>query len=155
MNQVKIMQGMSGAGKSTWVKNNVFDVICSVDDYFMVNGQYRFDPRDLPQAHWNCMRKFIEHVQMEWPAVIVVDNTNTTIAEVAPYYAVAEAYGWDVEIVYIPCEVDKAIARNIHGAPENTIRAMAQRLESFGTNMPPWWNRRKRMILTNGFEWLS
>lgn len=145
MRDVKIMQGVSGSGKSTYAKAIVDKyssngLICSADDFF--GPEYKFDPRKLPEAHGYCMRTFVDNVQKKKDGVIVVDNTNTTVAEVAPYYAVAEAYGWSVEIVYIHCNnLEVAITRNIHKVPANVIIAMADRLNKFTNTMPNWWKR--------------
>ena len=141
---VKIMQGVSGAGKSTFVRSYLArdgrTSVCSADDFF--GPEYKFDPRKLPQAHQACLRTFIDDLRNQPSGLIVVDNTNTTVAEVAPYYAAAEAYGWEPEIVYLHCEdIEVAIARNVHKVPEQAIRAMADRLSRFTDTMPPWWNR--------------
>ena len=145
MKQAKIMQGVSGSGKSTLAKEFCKGwnraSICSADDFF--GPEYKFDPRKLPQAHQACLRTFIDDLRNQPDGLIVVDNTNTTVAEVAPYYAAAEAYGWEPEIVYIHCpDLSVAIARNVHKVPEGAIRGMADRLSRFTDTMPPWWNRR-------------
>lgn len=145
MKQVKIMQGVSGAGKSTFVselkkKSHGRYSVCSADDFF--GPEYKFDPRNLPQAHQACLRTFIDDLRNQPDGLIVVDNTNTTVSEVAPYYACAEAYGWKPEIVCIHCpDVEVAIARNVHKVPAAAIRGMADRLSHFTDTMPPWWCR--------------
>lgn len=68
---------------------------------------YRFDPAKLPEAHAQCLKKFIRTAQGNTGGalgdVIIVDNTNSTVAEIAPYYAIAEAYGYDTRILRVRC----------------------------------------------------
>lgn len=137
---VWIMQGVSGAGKSTHVPP-VKAFVVSADHFFMRRSGYCFDPSKLGQAHSSCLLEFAKALEDEL-GFIVVDNTNTTPVEVAPYYALASAYGYDVVIKYIPCEdLNVAAARNQHGVPLKTIEQQAKRIESFVKHMPPWWNR--------------
>ena len=130
------MQGVSGSGKSTYVKENLpRAVIFSADNYFLRNGEYKFDPKKLTEAHQWCMRQFTEaclflanHPDAE-PNLLVVDNTNTQLWEMAPYVQVAAAMGAEVEV--IRCVVDPHLAarRNAHGVPETAVNGMHKRLE--------------------------
>ena len=56
-----LMRGVPGSGKSTIVKHlmKMFhtDSICSADQYFSRNGRYRFDQKQLKQAHEYCHEK--------------------------------------------------------------------------------------------------
>jgi predicted kinase len=72
--------------------------------------------------------------------LIVVDNTNTTVAEMAPYMAVAAAYGHDTKVVTIDCDPEVAAARNVHGVPVQTVKAQHDRIVKETKNMPPWWS---------------
>jgi predicted ABC-type ATPase len=142
---VWIMQGVSGAGKSHLSDlPTVFTV--SADHFFMCEGEYQFDASKLGEAHSQCLRRFVKAINNE-ADFIVVDNTNTTPTnttpvEVAPYYALASAYGYDVVIKYISCEdLNVAAARNRHGVPLKTIEQQAKRIENFAKHMPPYWNR--------------
>lgn len=113
MGQVIILQGISGAGKSTYAAK-LGGRIVSANDYFQARDGYRFAPAKLGEAHAQCMRRFIEMVQGSEPLVIV-DNTNTTVAEIAPYYSVGQAYGYAVRIVRVVAGVQAATARGRHG----------------------------------------
>jgi predicted kinase len=145
MKRVIILQGVSGSGKSTYIKNNCDHAeVCSADHYFMVDGEYKFDPSKLGKAHQACFRGFVEWLQDLQSAVdlMFVDNTNTTVAEVAPYYFAAEAYGAEVKIVYLECDSEIAAQRNAHSVPLRSVQAMEARLNCFADRMPPWWNRK-------------
>jgi energy-coupling factor transporter ATP-binding protein EcfA2 len=135
--KVTILCGISGSGKSTLAKS-LGGVVCSADDYFTLYGKYDFNPSKLPEAHAWCLRKFVSAVQLGLSDV-VVDNTNTTVAEVAPYAALALAYGHELLIKIILCNVDVAAARNVHGVPRAGIFKMAERIQGLAVSLPPWW----------------
>lgn len=142
MNSVVILQGISGSGKSTVAsKLAPPEAVCSADDTFMVEGKYVFNPARLPEAHGNCLKKFVALLTGPVKCGIVVDNTNTTVAEIAPYVALAQAYGRDVTIVTVPCDPLVAAKRNTHGVPETACIAMWQRIEQTNKTLPPWWKR--------------
>ena len=134
--QVIIMSGVPGSGKSTFTKGLEKPVICSADNYFMKNGEYQFDVSKLAQAHGECLRVFT-HALLEKSELVVVDNTNTTVLEIAPYYALAAAYGYHVKLVTVNCEPETAFARNVHGVPLQGIKAMHKRLGERW--FPPFW----------------
>jgi predicted kinase len=134
---VIILRGPSGAGKSTWAKHHFPHAsVVSADHYFMVGDEYRFDPSKLPQAHAVCLRKFVDNMQFG-EDITVVDNTNTTVAEVAPYAALALAYGHTLKIVTFDGDWRIAARRNVHGVPESTVEAQASRI--MDAVFPPWW----------------
>lgn len=145
--QVLIMQGISGSGKSTLALNLKQEAedegrncwIVSADHFLETrDGGYQFDPKLLPEAHAECLKGFIRALQ-DWRLdLLIVDNTNTRLEEVAPYYAVAEAYGHDVRIMRVECDVEAAKRRNKHNVPTSTIRRMWWSLNQI--EWPARWN---------------
>lgn len=136
-----IMSGIPGSGKSTFIKNNLPQaIVCSADFYHMVDGEYRFDPSRAREAHAWCMRRFVEACQ-DARNPVVCDNTNTTLAAIAPYMAVAQAYGYETEIIYFETTVADSIRRNVHQVPEETIRRMAGEHKRLMHDdiIPSWW----------------
>lgn len=149
--KVVILRGIPGSGKSTLAKKLVADAlkadscfakICSADNFFVdADGVYRFDARKLGEAHGACLRKFTNH--LEWCCLddkkdlIVVDNTNTTAMEMAPYAALALAFGAELEVITVNCDPSIAAARNTHGVPADKVRAMFDRLN--GATLPKQW----------------
>lgn len=134
--KVVIMQGVSGSGKSTIAEQLMvacYDARCvSADLYFMQDGEYKFDQSLLGEAHKTCLRNFLETVTAdpsELPELLIVDNTNTQLWEMAPYIHAAAAYGHEVEVIRCVCPVEKAAGRNLHGVPEKAVQGMADRLE--------------------------
>lgn len=154
MRKVTILQGISGSGKTTLAKQweaeaekqGQYGFYCySADSYFVGSGGvYRFDPSKLPEAHAQCLREFTRTVilALRQSAHIVVDNTNTMVWEVAPYYELAQAHGYEVEILYLPCLVGVALIQGTHGVPEYTLERQAGNIVEFAQTMPRHWKRR-------------
>ena len=140
MPRVIILMGLPGSGKSTWAKGQVADV-CSADAYFDGPPGRRFEPRLLPEAHGECMRKFIDLCRHQNKPTLIVDNTNTTLVELAPYLAVAAAYRHFVEIRHFVCSVMEANDRTMHDVPAEVLVRMERNLKETVTTMPPWWPR--------------
>lgn len=156
---VYILSGCSGSGKSTEAKlirdrhaylDKIGDdwvTICSADHYFLYNriweldgnasGTYNFNPALLGRAHGECLRRFIEAVQQE-KQLIIVDNTNTTVEEMAPYYAVAGAYEAAVHIYTATTDPIVAHARNKHNVPLHVVQAQAARIAA--RRLPSHWD---------------
>ncbi len=139
--QVTIMAGIPGSGKSHTAGGLIpSGVILSTDDFWKIaTGQYDFDPARITEAHgWNFQR-FLECVSRENPPHIIVDNTNTTIAEIAPYYAAAQSFGADVKVLAVLCPWQVAAERQQHGLPPAKVYQMSLRLEETLRRFPAWW----------------
>jgi NEDD4-binding protein 2 len=142
---IKIMRGIPGSGKSFHAQGFYGDhdignaKIVSADRYFMRDGVYQFDPTRISLAHQECFRQFVDAAkQFRWIDLLIVDNTNVHLWECAPYVLAGEAFGHEVEMVYVRCDIEEAIARNTHGVPEAAIRRMAA---SFEEPLPFWSQR--------------
>lgn len=65
---------------------------------------------------------------------IIVDNTNTTVAEIAPYIALAKAFGANVHIHLISNgetvddKLHRGVRYNTHKVPPSTIFRMLNRI---------------------------
>jgi len=103
--KVFIYRGPSGSGKSTHIRNNYPDYpVCSADHLFEREGPdgeklYEFDPSLLPIAHQQCFAAFISLVCIEQARRVIVDNTNMAQWEMFNYVHLAEAMGYEVEII--------------------------------------------------------
>ncbi len=134
---VTILRGISGCGKSTWIKNRLPGAtVVSADHLFIQpDGSYRFDRSRLGEAHRRCLRAFLDALHRGEPS-IAVDNTNVTAWEISPYAFAAEAYGYTVEIVTLSCDPETAIARK-DWVPPADVRRTAGRLEAEAAKFPP------------------
>ncbi len=143
--KVVLMSGISGSGKSSYIDKKFpinRETVCVSADYFFQKGdKYDFNPALLGKAHGKCLRDFTMALAKNIP-LIIVDNTNTTVLEMAPYVALAQAYEAEIEIVEMICSVEFALNRNVHNVPEHTILAQLKRLEA--GMYPPHWNDIKR-----------
>lgn len=105
MGKVIILRGISCSGKTTLARQlrSVHEGavhIFSADDYFLDDsGHYNFRASQLSEAHSLCLYRFLNAVRSSDPTdLIIVDNTNLQVFEVAPYYAGAEALNRDAEV---------------------------------------------------------
>lgn len=153
-NELIVLCGISGSGKSTLAQQLLSTltlrgptrrregdeparfVIVSADHYFLDDdGVYRFDGSKIGDAHAQCFRRAIDAVQRGH--LVIVDNTSCSIAEIAPYMALAQAYNRPARIIKVQCDIETAVARNEHGVPRAAIERMAAALSSMV--LPPWW----------------
>jgi predicted kinase len=138
MKRCIIMRGLPGSGKSTWIQENEPNFYSySADHYHTKGGVYQFDPSKVREAHNWCLGRFAQGSSDGCPQ-IAVDNTNVRAFEFAPYYRLAEAFGYQVDIVWVIAPIEKCILRNVHGVPPETIQRMARSFEP----IPDWWNVR-------------
>ena len=90
-----LVRGVSGSGKSTFAEEFLFPIslLISTDDFFMVNGEYQFNPELLPENHLKCIKSVeseMEHPQQDICPNIVVHNTFTKAWEIEPYKELAD-----------------------------------------------------------------
>lgn len=145
--KVLILRGVQGSGKSHFVdvyfKNEdlwftvVFTVVVSADHHFMKDGVYKFDISKLGEAHAACMRTFLEWMATKTVDILLVDNTNVTAWEIAPYVLVAQAFSCEVAVLTIHCDPKVAAARNLHGVPEEVVIRKHEQLQA--EKLPPMW----------------
>lgn len=129
-----LFQGISGGGKSTLVGRLAADptlaplAVASADAYpglyvpVTEDGTTRigFSFMLLGAAHGACMRAVIDALREG--RNVVVDNTNTSNEEVAPYLLVAAAYGATARIIRVSCDPETAWKRNTHGVPYAVVK---------------------------------
>lgn len=134
-----LMRGVSGSGKSTLARKlseqHPGSVIYSTDDFFMVDGQYVFDPKKLGQYHAENHRQADLAMAAGCPCVII-DNTNTAAWEMKAYVESAHAYGYSVEIhMPEPVSFEEIMRRQSERAdsnkalPPEVVQRMLDRFE--------------------------
>jgi predicted kinase len=128
---VRIMQGVQGSGKSTYVKTHFPNAsVCSADHFFVQNdGEYVHDAKKLKEAHGFCLKRFVVLLQSGCRD-IVVDNTNIMRWEQSTYVQLAKAYDRQVEIHSFPVDPKVAFGRNSHNVPWDTVLRSSLFMES-------------------------
>lgn len=163
---VRIMQGIPGSGKSEYIRYHKKDVgqdpevirqgdmirSVSADQYHVVEGAYKYNPANASKAHSECLRAFIYYVmevasgRCETIKFLYVDNTNCTPEEIAPYYAIAKAHGFSVEILRFMVPIEVCLQRQTHNVPEKTIINMYTNLMT--RSLPPYWQYEMEAVYT-------
>ncbi len=131
-----ILRGLPGAGKSTkaiaLAKATVMDTaVWSADAWFQGVGGYRFNPRELGQAHAWCQTMVIGSMGSGIP-IVIVDNTHVCRWEFSVTLAAAAAVGYRVQVdsLYDAGLTDAELAaRCQHGVSVEAIAAMRRRWE--------------------------
>ncbi len=129
-----LIRGLPGSGKTTiaqlignqWEGDWDYDTkMFSTDDFFMVNGEYKFDPSKLKEYHEANISR-VEHEMKEMEMNVIVHNTFTQEWEMEPYYELAKKYKWAVISLIVE---NRHEGKSIHGVPDNTIEHMRNRFD--------------------------
>lgn len=143
MQQVVIMRGVPGSGKSTMaakilehsIKTYGSAIVCSNDDYpgYYPEGVYAWTRERAKEARKWCQEKFEQAIK-DGVAVVIVDNCHLTEKSYSFYKQAAEAAGYEVSFnVFQPearLEYAKACAaRNKHGVDLGMIINMMKSWE--------------------------
>jgi predicted kinase len=124
-----LVRGVPGSGKSTLAKN-LGGTHFETDQYFMVNGEYKFDGSKLRDAHEWCQHSVNTAMILNHTAglnnVIVVSNTFTQEWEMQSYIDMAK--DWDYKVFSIIVE-NRHGGVNAHGVPEDKLQSMRDRFE--------------------------
>lgn len=122
---VIILRGVSGAGKSSLAEILEAQgfVVVSADNFFVKDGAYDFDRTKLTKAHHWCYDQYTK--ALEAGLNVVVDNTNTTEAEVNRYLEKAVYFGYTVRVVTVE---NWSQTDSIHNVPQDIREAQAKRL---------------------------
>jgi predicted kinase len=118
-----LLRGLPGSGKSTFAKR-ICNQHVEADMFFMEDGEYKFDPTKLKQAHEWCRNKAQEWMKQGYN--VVVSNTFTQEWEMDPYYKLAEQYGYRVHSLVVET---RHMGVNQHGVPADKLEQMKNRFE--------------------------
>lgn len=139
MQTLTLIRGISGCGKSTEAAKTPQQQVFEADQFFVVNGEYKFDPSKLADAHAQCQNN-ARQCLVDGGSCIVA-NTFTQRWEMEVYLQMANELGVNVNIVDLfdgGCSDEELAARNTHGVPLPAIQAMRKRYQL------DWWNGSKK-----------
>ncbi len=133
-----LLRGLPGAGKSTLAERMQGEEkdceVLSADSFFVneATGRYEFNHTGLETAHIRCQE------QCRWEmergrAVLIVDNCSLTARDAAPYVVMAQASGYEVDIVDVEgeCAAEELAVRNTHNVSADVIRSLAGKMERY------------------------
>ena len=122
-----LLRGLPGSGKSTVAKLFGDDACHYEADMFFIrpDGEYRFDPIRIKDAHNWCRHKTMEAMKAGHPTVIV-SNTFTQEWEMETYYELAKEL--DYQVVSLIVE-NRHGGKNIHDCPEDKVEIMKNRFQ--------------------------
>ena len=134
MKELILLRGVPGCGKSTTAKligaNASGTAHFEADMYFMEDGEYKFDPSKLRDAH-NWCRNSVERAMLlnkteGHNSRIIVSNTFTQEWEMEAYYELAKTWGYTVFSIIVE---NRHGGVNEHGVPADKIKQMVDRFE--------------------------
>ena len=122
-----LIRGVSGSGKSTLAEMLAVALngkSFAADDYFMIEGEYKWDQLKLGEAHDWC-QKSVEQELQSGSGIAIVHNTLVTEKQVAEYTTIAERTG--ATLISLIVE-RRHSGKNIHGVPDKTVQKQARQL---------------------------
>ena len=130
--QVYIVRGCPGSGKSTLARKianlhsleNKVAKIFETDNYFMENGEYKFNPSKLKENHAKCFNDFLDALNDRHVDVVIVANTFTRKWEYVNYSDAAKDSGYEVTML-----IANGNYKNVHNVPDDVVQKMKNRFE--------------------------
>lgn len=121
-----LIRGIPGSGKSTLAyklfSGGLVEHVFEADEYFIQDGEYKFDTMKLNAAHRHCQQRTVQAL-LEGRSVCV-SNTSTTRKEIASYEQIAIDTGSTFVSIIVE---NRHGGVSIHGVPEDKIQQMKDR----------------------------
>ena len=129
MNELILVRGLPGSGKSTFAKS-LGGVHIETDMFFIQDGEYKFDGAKIKEAHEWCQNEVNTMMILNHTTGankrIVVSNTFTQEWEMQAYYDLAKSYDYQITSIIVE---NRHGGENIHGVPVEAMDRMEKRFE--------------------------
>jgi 2',3'-cyclic-nucleotide 3'-phosphodiesterase/NEDD4-binding protein 2 len=133
-NTLILIRHVSGAGSSTLANSikeicdigRVRCVVAAADQYFEKDGEYKWNPAELFQAHSECQKKVANAMFFKVP-VVIVTNTFTSQKDMDAYIQFAEEYHY--RLVSFVLE-NRHGNKDIHNVPEKTLQIQETKIKN-------------------------
>jgi predicted kinase len=127
MKTLIILRGVPGCGKST-----VAEVlsekgkypVCTADDFFMVDGKYEWNPKQLGVAHKWCQDKCRKALEAGTERVIIA-NTSTRTEDYNTYAKMGTIRGYTVFSLVVE---NRHGGTDVHNVPDDAKSRMAMEI---------------------------
>ena len=124
MNNLILVRGLSGSGKSTIAPMFENAVLVSTDDFFLDEyGEYVFDANSLVINHQFCQLA-VRMMMQDDEKLIVVHNTFTADWEMDAYFDLAREHGYAVHTIIVE---NRHGSKNVHDVPQDVVKAQKER----------------------------
>jgi predicted kinase len=129
MYRLILLRGVSGSGKTSFADyiaaiSSRSSVVCSADDYHMVDGEYVFNPANLRAAHAACQNKADAAMERHCETVIVA-NTSTREKDVEWYHSLACLHGYKFVSLIVE---NRHKSSNVHNVPAEALAKQKDQL---------------------------
>lgn len=123
MQQLILIRGLPGSGKSTIAKQLAGFEHYEADMFHMKNGEYCFQSDKVKDAHNWCKQETFN--ALVCGKNVVVSNTFTRYWEMQDYFEMAKTFGIKPLVI-----VANGDFENVHNVPKEVIEAMRNRWEN-------------------------
>jgi hypothetical protein len=132
MTELVLIRGLPGSGKTSYAKKHFPNHShYEADQWFMVNGEYKFDPKKLNYAHTQCQKKTMGALMEGYN--VVVTNTFTQSWEFDSYLGIIDELvmkGKSIDLRVIEMQSQYG---NTHGVPPEKLVQMKNRWHDWET----------------------